>query len=407
MKILVISNLYPPYFLGGYEIGCSLFVEEMKRRGHDVIVLTSNYMIKEFKQENNIFRYLYWDDYLKLSDSFLGKFFNLLKREIQAYRAILAIKKVYPEKVYIWNPDRIPISILHYYHNKNIPISTYAFDYWLCQWANDPWIKYWYYSKNCGRKQNLLRIITKPVLQLFKLIPPNSLPVMSVFFCSEFLKNKTCAFSGQWYNSLVIPWGVSLSKYKIKDDFQIPPKTQINLLFAGRVAPEKGISIAIDILDILIKQKKINVKLTILGIIADEGYLKSILDKIKEKDLTDSFEFRNAVSHNKMPEVYKQYDALIFPSAWDEPFGMTILEAMASGLIVFISGKGGSKELVKHKQSGFIFDTPMECADYFVQVFEDAILYRFIRANAQAEIKSNFDLNRVFDLLEIHLKTSS
>lgn len=41
MKILVISNLYPPDFIGGYEILCGQAVEGLRQRGHDVVVLTA------------------------------------------------------------------------------------------------------------------------------------------------------------------------------------------------------------------------------------------------------------------------------------------------------------------------------------------------------------------------------
>lgn len=41
MKILTISNLYPPDFMGGYELACSQAVEALRSRGHEVQVLTS------------------------------------------------------------------------------------------------------------------------------------------------------------------------------------------------------------------------------------------------------------------------------------------------------------------------------------------------------------------------------
>lgn len=41
MRILVLSNLYPPDFLGGYELGCRQAAEALAAAGHDVLVLTS------------------------------------------------------------------------------------------------------------------------------------------------------------------------------------------------------------------------------------------------------------------------------------------------------------------------------------------------------------------------------
>ena len=45
MRILVVSNLYPPHIIGGYELGCRDIVEALKRRGHELLVLTSDYGI--------------------------------------------------------------------------------------------------------------------------------------------------------------------------------------------------------------------------------------------------------------------------------------------------------------------------------------------------------------------------
>jgi hypothetical protein len=41
VKILVLSNLYPPDFIGGYELACEQAVDALIARGHEVRVLTS------------------------------------------------------------------------------------------------------------------------------------------------------------------------------------------------------------------------------------------------------------------------------------------------------------------------------------------------------------------------------
>ena len=45
MKILALTNLYPPHYLGGYELICHMVVNELRARGHVVQVLTSNHVV--------------------------------------------------------------------------------------------------------------------------------------------------------------------------------------------------------------------------------------------------------------------------------------------------------------------------------------------------------------------------
>ena len=47
LRICVVTNYYPPHFIGGYELGCRDIVEALKRRGHQVRVLTSTYKVDQ------------------------------------------------------------------------------------------------------------------------------------------------------------------------------------------------------------------------------------------------------------------------------------------------------------------------------------------------------------------------
>jgi len=52
------SNLYPPYYIGGYELSCQEVVNQLRRRGHRVFVLTSTYGLKGDKSDDKVFRQL-------------------------------------------------------------------------------------------------------------------------------------------------------------------------------------------------------------------------------------------------------------------------------------------------------------------------------------------------------------
>jgi glycogen(starch) synthase len=47
MKILVLTNLYPPHYVGGYELRCAAITEALRQHGHEVNVLTSNHGVQD------------------------------------------------------------------------------------------------------------------------------------------------------------------------------------------------------------------------------------------------------------------------------------------------------------------------------------------------------------------------
>src|SRR5436190_24392544 len=58
MKILVLSNLYPPHYVGGYELHCQTIVEALRARNHVVEVLTSDHGTNNISSEVGIARTL-------------------------------------------------------------------------------------------------------------------------------------------------------------------------------------------------------------------------------------------------------------------------------------------------------------------------------------------------------------
>src|SRR4051812_15544313 len=94
MRILFISERYPPHFIGGYEIACASVAEGLRHRGHQVGVLTSNFSLGRLRDnETGIFRRLYY------SQGSPG-----LTR--LAYREI-ADHKAFRDVVSFWKPDVI------------------------------------------------------------------------------------------------------------------------------------------------------------------------------------------------------------------------------------------------------------------------------------------------------------
>ena len=66
-------------------------------------------------------------------------------------------------------------------------------------------------------------------------------------------------------------------------------------------------------------------------------------------------ELKGKVDHTLLPALYREHDIFVFPSIWPEPFGLTHLEAMASGLPVVSTAGGGQGEFLEDGVNSLVF----------------------------------------------------
>jgi len=128
------------------------------------------------------------------------------------------------------------------------------------------------------------------------------------------------------------------------DDFKFNEKPGDYLLYFGRIHADKGTAEAIEI------AKKSMRKLLIAGIIQDENYFK---EKI-EPQLNSQIEYIGPAGPKKRNELLGKATALLHPINFNEPFGMSVAEAMLCGTPVIAFNKGSMPELIKDKKTGFL-----------------------------------------------------
>lgn len=113
------------------------------------------------------------------------------------------------------------------------------------------------------------------------------------------------------------------------------------IVFSGRIDQEKGIK---ELLLAINKVKTSEIKLLIAGTSFYGMNVKSVYEeKIINlaKSIKDKIIFTGFVQYKDMPEIYNMADIAVLPSMWEEPAGLTIIEAMACGIpvITTISGR--------------------------------------------------------------------
>jgi glycosyltransferase involved in cell wall biosynthesis len=125
------------------------------------------------------------------------------------------------------------------------------------------------------------------------------------------------------------------------------------LVFVGRIAPEKGVDLAIK------AARKCGMKLIILGW-AKQKYFKYYSEKVKPFIDGKSIINHGFISRDSLKNYLGRAKALIFPVRWEEPFGLVMIEAMAVGTPVVAYGHGSVPEVVKDGETGYIINSKSE-----------------------------------------------
>jgi glycosyltransferase involved in cell wall biosynthesis len=124
------------------------------------------------------------------------------------------------------------------------------------------------------------------------------------------------------------------------------------MVLAGRIKPQKGFEAAIEV---ALKTKK---RLSISGdvrVSQKAYYYETIEPLIKQNN--ELIHFLNFVNHSMINGFFRRGKLLLFPVQWEEPFGLVLIEAMASGTPVVTYAKGSIPEVVKDGETGFIVNS--------------------------------------------------
>jgi glycosyltransferase involved in cell wall biosynthesis len=129
------------------------------------------------------------------------------------------------------------------------------------------------------------------------------------------------------------------------DEFIFNREPEDYLLFFGRIHPEKGTYEAIKI------AKKSNRKLIISGLIQDQEYFTQ---KIQPYINNDDILYVGNSGPTERLKLLSQACALLHPISFPEPFGLSVVEAMACGTPVIAFNLGSMPELIVHEKTGFL-----------------------------------------------------
>lgn len=166
------------------------------------------------------------------------------------------------------------------------------------------------------------------------------------------------------------------------NEFTFVEQPEDYLVYFGRIHPDKGTAEAIEI------AKKSNRKLLIAGIIQDEGYYKTKIEPFIDNG---QIIYVGHAGPDKRKELLGNAAALLHPINFNEPFGMSVAEAMLCGTPVIAFDRGSMPELIKDKQTGFLVKT----VDEAVEAVNE--LYKIDRRQCHHWAASKFSCDKMVD----------
>jgi glycosyltransferase involved in cell wall biosynthesis len=154
------------------------------------------------------------------------------------------------------------------------------------------------------------------------------------------------------------------------------------LLFFGRIHPDKGTAEAIDVAE------RAGLPLTIAGIIQDRDYFERFVEPRLDGD---AVRYIGPVGPDSRGSVLGGALALLHLVNFDEPFGFSVVEAMASGTPVIARRRGSMPEIVRDGENGFLVET----LDEAVAAVRAA--GALDRRGVRASVEGRFEVDRMVD----------
>ena len=412
MRLLFLSNLYPPFDRGGFEQLCQEVTVDLRRRGHTVWVLTSLYgtqsptrnthdgVIRRIHLQADVYHY-------RLADFFLRRP-SQGRANAQALRS--AMDQLSPDLVVVWGMWNLSRN-LPYWAEQWIPgqVGYYIADIWPIE--VDIHEQYWRQpAKRLPGK--LIKRLLQPLAlsQLRREGYPPTLRFQHALCCSQYIRDKLVHAGKLPGSTGVLYHGIEPDTFF--RDLSDLPETQegpLRLLYFGRLVSFKGVHTAIEAMGLL-RQRGLGdrVELTVMGS-GHPDYEAHLQELAAQFEVGNRVQFTGRVPWNELLSRLRCSDVMLFTSVGPEAMARTVLEAMAAGLLVIGTQAGGQREMLFDGENALVFQAgdAASLADCITRVLDEPSLrYRLARAGQQLVLE-RFTRKRMVDDMEKWLRTLS
>jgi glycosyltransferase involved in cell wall biosynthesis len=325
VRALIISNLCPPYYLGGYEIACLNVASALVRRGHEVHLATTPSHIPGHPDPSYVDRCLdlrFYDPYelpgasldqALLHDATCSNYANTAA-------IIRLLREFDPDVVYCWNV--IGIGGLAIFDILNI--------------IGVPWV---------------LHLMDTIPADLSDTSPVRVRHIFNGGGSALYARAKLISMSGHILDLIhdrsgirfeqgveIIPGWVDTNGVEVRRSYQSGGFTRF--VTAGAIRHNKGFGLIEEAAAALVARGVVEFQIDIFG----DGLVSHYVDMAKRLGVADRVHFLGERPQSKLLQCYKDYDVFLFPTWEQEPFGFAPIEAAACGCVPIITRNCGVSE---------------------------------------------------------------
>ena len=200
----------------------------------------------------------------------------------------------------------------------------------------------------------------------------------------------------------VVPLGINMTGYVrpargTELGTSHEPPSPFHVGYFARIAPEKGLHVLADAYQRF--RRRIGsapVRLDAAGYLsrAHAGYLEIVRRSLDKAGLGDEFTYHGAVDRDGKLAFLRSLDVLSVPATYDEPKGVFLLEAMASGVPVVQPRRGAFTEIVEKTGGGLLVapDDPEALADGIYALWHDRSVAKSLGQRGFDGVREHYDI---------------
>jgi len=180
----------------------------------------------------------------------------------------------------------------------------------------------------------------------------------------------------------------------------VPPRDSFTIGYLARVAPEKGLHVLAEAYILLRRRGELQgAKVEAAGYLAPEhrAYLRSVEKQFDAAGLPHEFRYRGELDHDGKIEFLRGLDVFSVPCTYDEPKGLSVLEAMAAGVPVVQPRRGAFPVMMQRTGGGLLVDpgNPASLAEGIRGLWEDRELAAALGRRGALGVREHYDAARM------------